>query len=513
MAQLLADPAGSGDGAAVIADRRRRLDRAELNGRVNRWVRLLRGRGLAAGDTVAIVLGNRVEAFELLLACLHGGLRAVPVNWHLTAPEIAFLLADSGSRAVVTDEPRLPVVAAALDGIDCPIRLVTGAADTDGFAGVEPLLAGCPAGEPDGQVCGSVMLYTSGTTGVPKGVVNGVFRQGEPLARVGRLLSYAGLVLGIPPTGRALLTGPWYHSAQLYFALLPLLRGCGLHIEERFDPERTLRLIDAESITVCHLVPTQFVRLLRLPEQVRGRFDGGSLRRVWHGGGPCGPEVKRRMIEWWGPVVVEYYAATEGGVVTMIEADEWLAKPGSVGRAIAPTRIHIAGPDGASLPPGAVGRVFFRRGAAHEFHYHGDPVKTRQAHLAPGVYTYGEVGYVDDDGYLFLTGRDSHTIVSGGVNIYPAEVEAALLGHDAVQDVAVLGIPDEEYGERVLAVVQLAGGLAATDAPATLEAHCRARLAGFKVPRLWRLVERLPRDETGKVRRDAVRALLQDANR
>ncbi|MFI7492574.1 AMP-binding protein [Micromonospora echinaurantiaca] len=526
MARLLDELVRDRAGEPALADRHRRLDWWALNDRVNRWLRVLRDRGLSAGDTVAVVVGNRVEVFEALLAGLHGGLRVVPVNWHLTAPELRHILTDSASRAVLVDAPRAGAVAAALRPGECPVRLLVGAAEPPvvaaeaptvaaeapavaaGFTAVEPLLAAADGAEPEGQVCGSVMLYTSGTTGAPKGVVNGVFRQGEPLAGVGRLLAYAGLVLKVPATGRALLVGPWYHSAQLYFALLPLLRGCELRIEERFDPERTLRLIDAESINLCHLVPTQFVRLLRLPEPVRRRFAGGSLRRVWHGGGPCGPEVKRRMIEWWGPVVVEYYAATEGGVVTLIEAEEWLARPGSVGRAVPPTRILVVGPDGAELPPGRVGRIFFRRGAAHEFHYHGDPAKTREAHLAPGVYTYGELGYLDDDGYLFLTGRHSQTIVSGGVNVYPAEVEAALLAHEAVQDVAVLGVPDEEFGERVCALVQLTGqGLAAADAPATLDRHCRTRLAGFKVPRVWRVVDRLPRDETGKLRREALRSL------
>jgi long-chain acyl-CoA synthetase len=502
--QLLAELAASRGTGRAVADERRTLDWAGLNSRVNQWVRVLRDGGLSTGDMIAIVTGNRVETFEVLLACLHTGVTVVPVNWHLVEPEIAYLLADSGSRAVLVDEVRAPTVARVLHGstVDCPVRMVTGSVDVHGFDAVEPVLARAGWDEPPGQCCGSVMLYTSGTTGAPKGVVNGVFRLGEPVARVGRLLSYAGLVLGIPAGSRGLLAGPWYHSAQLFFALLPMLRGCELLIRERFDPAETLRLIDDESVAVCHLVPTQFVRLLRLPGHVRRSFRGTSLRRVWHGGGPCAPEVKRRMIEWWGPVIVEYYAATEGGLVTLIEADEWLAKPGSVGKAIPPTRIHIAGPDGEELPPGCVGRVFFRRALAQDFRYHRAPEKTRAAHLGPGVYTYGELGYLDDDRYLFLTGREHHTIVSGGVNIYPAEIEAALLSHDAVQDAAVVGIPDEEYGERVLAVVELTGDrLAAADAPAVLERHCRTRLAGFKVPRSWRLVDRLPRDETGKLRR------------
>jgi long-chain acyl-CoA synthetase len=507
MAQLLSGLVAAGPDRPAVADQHRELDRAGLDRRVNRWVHLFRDSGLSPGDPVAVVSGNRVEVFEALLGCLHAGLVVVPVNRQLTAPEIGYQLADSGSRAVLVDPAHAGVVAGALasSGVDCPVRLVLAEAGRDGFRPVEPWLARLGDGEPDRQSCGSVMLYTSGTTGLPKGVVNGVFRRGEPLAQVDRLLGYAGRVLGVPAGCPALLVGPWYHSAQLYFALLPLLRGCPLLIRERFDPAGTLRLIDDRQVGVCHLVPTQFVRLLRLPGRVRSRFGGASLRRVWHGGGPCAPDVKRRMIDWWGPVVVEYYAATEGGVVTLIDTPEWLARPGSVGRAVPPTRVLVVGPDGAELPAGRVGRVFFRRGRAQDFHYHGDPGKTRAAHLAPGVYTYGELGHLDQDGYLFLTGREHHTIISGGVNIYPAEVEAALLAHRAVRDAAVVGVPDPEYGQRVLAVVQLAPGqLPATAAPAELERHCRTRLAGFKVPRRWQVVARLPRDETGKLRRDAL---------
>ncbi|KAA2265809.1 AMP-binding protein [Solihabitans fulvus] len=511
MALLLAEAARSRGGEAAIRDERRTLDWSGLNRAVNRWVALLRAIGLSTGDTVAVVSGNRVEVFELLLGCLHAGLTVVPVNWQLTAEEIAHLLADCGSRAVVVDEDRADVVAAAIDlsGVDGVSRLVTGRANVSGFRAVEPLVAEADDAEPPEQRCGSILLYTSGSTGTPKGVVNGAFRVAAPLTEVSRLLTYAAKVLGVPSDSRALLVGPWYHSAQLYFALLPLLRGCELLIRRRFEAEETLRLIDAERIGVCHLVPTQFVRLLRLPDEVRRRFGGGSLRRVWHGGGPCAPEVKRRMIDWWGPVVVEYYAATEGGVVTLIEAAEWLSKPGSVGRAVPPTRIHIAAPDGTELPVGAVGRVFFRRGRAQDFHYRRDPEQTSAAHLAPGVYTYGELGYVDEDGYLFLTGRAKQLIVSGGVNIHPMEVEAALLAHPAVRDVAVIGIPDEEFGERVLAVVQLCGGLIGdTEAAEVLARHCRERLAGFKVPRAWRVVERLPRDDAGKLRHNDVRRAL-----
>lgn len=506
MADLLAGMVRSRGHLTAVADEHRCLDWTALDRAVNRWIALLRGRGLSISDRVALVSHNRVEVFEILLACLHAGWTVVPINWHLTATEMAAILRDSACHAVIVDEDHAVVVSDALaeaGGAD-PVRLVLGATDHASFRAADPLLDAVGDDEPERQCCGSTLLYTSGSTGAPKGVVNGAFPLGAPLSDVDRLLAFGARVLNVPADASALLTGPWYHSAQLYFALLPLLRGCRLVIRRRFDAAETLRLLDEERIEVCHLVPTQFVRLLRLPAAVRAGFDGGSLRRVWHGGGPCAPAVKRRMIDWWGPILTEYYAATEGGVVTQVDSEQWLVRPGTVGRPVPPTRIHIAGPDGEALPAGTVGQVFLRRGPGQDFHYRGDRQLTRSVHLEPGVYTYGDLGYVDEDGYLFLTGRAQDVICSGGVNIHPAEVEAVLLAHPAVRDAAVLGVADEEFGERVLAVVELAGQVTVPE----LRRHCRTRLAGFKVPAQWRLVEELPRDETGKLRGDALRRTL-----
>jgi len=534
---LLAELVAAQPYRTALADHTGRTTVAELAERVRRWRALLATTGLSTGDTVALMLGNCREVYEAVLAGLHSGLRVVPVNWHLTAPEVGYLLADSGSRGLLVDPARVPVAAAAVARSPVPVRLVTGVVGRSGFRAVEPLLAatGPDATGPDatgsdaaGQECGELMLYTSGTTGEPKGVLNGLFRRGAPFARAGRLLDYSCRTLGVPRDGRVLLAGPWYHSAQLFFSLLPLLAGAGLVLTPRFDPAGVLDLIDEHGVTETHLVPTQFVRLLRLDPARRAGFSGRSLRRVWHGGGPCPPEVKAAMLDWWGPVLVEYYAATEGGVVTMIDAAQWRARPGSVGRAVPPNEVVIVGADGGPLPPGQPGRVFVRRPGTG-FRYHNAPAKTRAAHLAPGTFTYGEVGYLDRDGYLFLTGRAQDLIVSGGVNVYPAEVEAVLLAHPAVADAAVLGVPDQEYGERVVAVVELAPGAdkdtdaaggTAPDAPGgdrdealagALDAHCRATLAGFKVPRAYRIVAALPREATGKVRKDALRAAYQHA--
>ncbi|MBX7266875.1 AMP-binding protein [Micromonospora sp. Llam7] len=509
MAVLLRDLVGDA-GEPALRDAAGASDWPGLDARVNRWIRLLRAQGLRVGDTMAVVCGNRRETIEALLAAIHTGVTVVPVNWHLTAPEIAYLLTDSESRLVLTEPAYAAVVGEAVRSAAVPARqLVTGERDVADAGAVEPLLAVLADDEPEGQVCGSTMLYTSGTTGVPKGVRNGLFRTGAPFGRVERLLAYAGHALAVPARGAVLLVGPWYHSAQLFFALLPLLRGSRLVLHERFEPQAFLAAVAEHRITACHLVPTQFVRLLRLDAADRARGELGSLRVVWHGGGPCPVEVKRQMIEWWGPVVIEYYAATEAGVVTLIGAEEWLRRPGSVGRAVPPNEIAILGPDGAALPPGQTGRVFVRR-AGQTFEYHNAPAETRDAHLRPGVFTYGETGFLDDAGYLYLTGRTRDLIVSGGVNIYPAEVQAVLLTHPAVRDVAVTGEPDDEYGERVVAVVELdPRRLDPADATQVLDGFCRRSLAGFKVPRRWRFVAELPRDGTGKLRHDVLRELLR----
>lgn len=505
--------AARGSRPALVVDEHTTLSWSTLADRVNRWIWLLRGHGFGLGDQIACVTGNRAESFELLLACLHTGITLVPVNWHLTASEITHILTDSGSRAVLADPDSAAAVAdAATAAPDCTLRLVLGALPVGGLDAAGPLLAGCSTAEPPAQTCGATMLYTSGTTGAPKGVVNNLFTIGAPFGRVDRLIRYAQTVLDVPAGERVLLDGPWYHSSQLFFALLSLLQGSTLFVRGQFDPQETLRTIDREQITAVHLVPTQFVRLLRVDPQQRQQFCGASLRRVWHGGGPCPVPVKHEMIKWWGPVLLEYYGATEGGAVTLIDSTAWLGRPGSVGRAVPGCELLVVDNDGRPVAPGVRGRVFVRRAQGSRFRYHNAPQKTRGTYLGEDTFTFGEIGHVDEDGYLFLTGRAQDLVVSGGVNVYPAEVEAVLLTHPRVQDAAVIGVPDDEFGERVAAVVALASGERLGGAlERSLDAHCRRSLAGFKVPRLYAFVPDLPREPTGKLRKHVLQAQFTGA--
>ncbi len=507
MPTLLTDPIARHGDAVALTDEHGTTSWREFGDRVDRWCHALRGAGLRPGDRVAVVLGNRSETYAVVLGCLHAGLVLVPVNWHLTAPEIAHVVVDSGAAALVVDPAHAAVAADAVTGIDgCATRLVLGACGMHGFAAVDPVLAAVPSGPLPDEVCGATMLYTSGTTGAPKGVDNGLFRAGAPLSRVARTAAYARIALGVPADDTVLLDGPWFHSSQLFFSLLPLLLGSRLVIRPRFDAAATLAVIDAEQIGAAHLVPTQLVRLLRLSAEQRAGFSGASLTQVWHGSGPCPLDVKYAMIDWWGPVLTEYYGATEGGAVSLIGSAEWLAHPGSVGRALPGSELLVVDDAGAPVPPGVRGRVFVRRRGRPTFRYHNAPGTTADAHLAPDTFTFGELGRLDADGYLYLDGRAKEIIITGGVNVYPAEVEAVLTAHPAVADAAVLGVPDHEFGERVVAVIETVDGLPID--PAGLDAHCRTALAGFKVPRAYHLVPALPREPTGKLRRAALAPLL-----
>ena len=363
------------------------------------------------------------------------------------------------------------------------------------------VLAAASPEEPADQASGTYMFYTSGTTGRPKGVRSTAFAVGMPVSVHASLLAGLAGMLHIPDGGVCLVNAPLYHGGPFLFSMLPAYRGASLVMRRRFDAEEMLRLIDEYGVTTAYAVPTHFVRLLRLPDEVKAAFDGSSLRGVFHTGAPCAPEVKRQMLEWWGPVVHELYSATEtGGLGCFVTGDDWLTRPGTVGRPLPVVAIEIVGDDGEVLPAGEVGTVYVRNLIGGDFAYHGAPEKTAEAHRAPGLMTVGDVGYLDDDGYLFLCDRKIDMIISGGVNIYPAEIEAVLINHPAVLDAAVFGIPHDEFGEEVKAVVQLAPGQTpSAGLAADITAYAREHLGGYKVPRSIDFTDEFPRTETGKL--------------
>jgi long-chain acyl-CoA synthetase len=486
------------DRLAVISQAGQRTF-AELNGRANQVLRALRSREVEPGSTIALVCSNRPEFVEVYEAVLRGGMRLTAINWHLNADEISYIVDDSDAAALVGDV-RFADVLAEVGAAAAPsvVKLAVGGA-IDGFDSYEDALADEPAHDIDDPRPGTMMLYTSGTTGRPKGVRRAI----EKPPGLYRLYSKMGTAAG--ENERSLCTGPLYHAAPLTISLTaPLAAGSGVVLMDGWSPEETLQLVDEYRISTTHLVPTMFHRLLGLPDDVKQRYDISSLRLVVHGAAPCPVAVKQRMIEWFGPIIEEYYAATEGGG-TYVTAKEWLERPGTVGKAGAGQEVVVRDADGNDAPPGTVGMVWLRRSKDEPFEYHRDAEKTANTHDGD-FFTLGDMGWMDSDGYLFLSGRTAELIISGGVNIYPAEIEAVLHEHEAVADAACVGIPDEEWGEAVKAVVELRDGFTASaELERELIDFTRARLAHFKCPRSVDFVDDLPRFETGKIYRRLVR--------
>ncbi len=490
---------------AALIDEQGETTWRELNDNVNRLIRVLRDAGLGTGSTVGILMSNRREYFEVLAACAHASMTAVPINWHCVAEEVEYVLDNSDAEALLTDDRFVELAAQASSGLDrLRMRVVVGKANNaasvqGGFLAYEEVLANADDDEPEDQGEGDVMFFTSGTTGRPKGVRRLSPPGGSLEQSRLRSMGFSAL-LGVPQARTTLLCGPLYHSAQWAFSYLPLGVGSTVVMRHKFVSEEVLELIDRYRITSVHLVPTQFIRLLRVDDETRDAFDGSSLELVMHGAAPCPPGVKRRMIEWWGPVVAEYYGGTEGAVISIIRSDEWLERPGSVGKPLPIVEVTVIAEDGRPADTGQPGQIYVRNQMAPDFKYHKEPGKTEEAHLGPGVFTMGDIGYLDEDGYLFLTDRKIDMIISGGVNIYPAEIEMTLGDHPAVRDVAVIGVPDEEYGEQVKAVVELNDGFDPSETTvAELIAHCRKHLAGYKAPKTIDFDATLPRHPTGKL--------------
>ncbi len=500
--------AARGDELALVDDEGVR-SWAQLDSRVNRLVHAFRGAGLGQGDTISVVAGNRNEWFEVALACSHAGIVYVPVNWHLVATEMAHIIEDSGSSAVLAGHHFTDVVAEALvDPRSSAVELAIaiGAPGDDRFTDFETFLGSGSDAEPAEQAFGGPMFYTSGTTGHPRGV-RGSLASAEPDTppEVWQLVA-GGFTNLMTLPGTAVLCGPFYHSAQWAFSFLPMVGGSAVVMQHRYDSAGVLDLIDTHGGTSIHLVPTQMKRLLDLDEDRRTAFNGSSLEIVFHGAAPCPPVVKRGLIDWWGPKIVEYYGSTEGSIITMIDSLEWLERGGSVGKPMPNMEILVLGDDGESKPTGDEGTLYFRSAMGMDFEYHNAPEKTAEAHRGPGVFTTGDVGYLDEDGYLWLSDRKIDMIISGGVNVYPAEIEGVIGGHPDVADVAVIGVPNEEFGEEVKALVVPGEGVdPAGDLAARLTVLCREQLAGFKVPRSVEFRESLPRTGTGKVQKRLLR--------
>jgi long-chain acyl-CoA synthetase len=463
----------------------------ELNAEANRLARALRRAGVGPGDGVAAMISNRAEYAATYLAALRTGTRFTPVNWHLTADEAGYIVDDCEARAFLADARFAPVAAEAARGAPAAeLRLAVGG-PVDGFEPYDEVVAAEDGADIEDPVLGRAMLYTSGTTGRPKGVHR---TDNQRIAR--RTMPATGYV---PGESLHLCTGPLYHSAPFAFSLAgPLMAGVGTLLMDGWSAPETLRLVAEHGITHSHMVPTMFLRLLALPEDERAAADVSSLRLVIHGAAPCPVAVKQAMIDWWGPVLLEYYAATEGSG-TFVTSDVWLTRPGTVGKPHHPDHVRIVGDDGAEVGPGEVGTIYLRAPDVGRFSYFKDADKTAGSYRGDH-FTMGDVGYLDEDGYLFLTDRSAHLIISGGVNIYPAEVEQVLWPHPAVADVAVIGVPDDEWGESVLAVVQLRPDVEPSgELAAALIGHCRDHLAHFKCPRRVDFVDELPRTDAGKL--------------
>jgi len=486
------------DKPAIVMTSGRVTTYGELDSRSGRLARALADLGLEQGDVVAMLSDNAPEALELYWAALRSGLYITAVNYNLAPEEAAYIIDDSDAKVVFVAASLASIATKVVDQTPQVRHRFAFGGEVEGHGSYEDLIESAAEPLPPGAR-GSDMLYSSGTTGRPKGVKPpflgiAVDQPGDPLTAM------TGAFFGLNPSDVYLTSAPIYHAAPLRWSGVVHAHGGTVVMMERFNAEESLRAIQEHQVTVLQMVPTMFVRLLQLPEAVRSSYDHSTLRLAIHAAAPCPPEVKQAMIDWWGPILVEYYGSTEGNGLTVISSPEWLAKRGSVGKsALGP--VHICDDDGVELPAGEVGTVYFERDFL-PFAYHKDPEKTRAAqHPEHPTWTaVGDLGYVDEDGYLFLTDRKAFMIISGGVNIYPQEIENVLTPHPAVYDVAVIGVPDPEFGEQVKAVVQLRPGHEPGEALATeLIDYVRERIAHYKAPRSVDFVDSLPRTPTGKL--------------
>ncbi|MGY8973442.1 MAG: acyl-CoA synthetase [Sphingomonadales bacterium] len=493
--------------AMIMAGSGQTVTFAEMDAYANRFAQLLRARGLKRGDHFAVLMENNVHYLQVVWGSQRAGTMMVPISTRLTAPEICYILKDAGAKFLLTSTR----YAEAIEGIrdecaDLPLLIVDGEGEED----YEAALAAQPAEPIPDQAPGQYMLYSSGTTGRPKGVKPAPPEDDDILA-TNPLMGLAVMGAGMPADGSMvyLSPAPLYHAAPIGWCTTAQRLGGTVVVMEKFDPEHALETIEKYKITDSQWVPTHFVRMLKLDPEVRTRYDLSSHQRALHAAAPCPVPIKREMIEWWGPIINEYYAGSEGVGMTLIKAEDWLTHPGSVGKAIHGT-LHVCDAEGEEVPAGQDGLLYFENDLIPT--YHNDPEKTREAMHPKGWMTLGDIGHLDADGFLYLTDRKSHMIISGGVNIYPQEIENLLVTHDKVMDAAVIGAPCPDFGEKVVAVVQ---PIDMAEAGEALEAELRDFLAPslskIKMPKLFDFRAQLPREANGKLYKRELRDEFQKA--
>src|SRR6266481_3092996 len=487
----------------ISGDRKRSF--AEVANRVARMAGGFERLGVGQGDSVCILMRNDIAFIEAAYAAMRLGAYGVPINWHFKPEEINYVLKDSGTSVLVGHADMLHALRGSIPSgvtvlsVPTPPEILANysidpdhlaapdfATDLESWLARQPLYDGPALPQP------ANMIYTSGTTGHPKGV-----RRRAPTPEQSAAMdAVRGMIYGMRPAIRALLPGPLYHSAPNSFGLRAGRLGGALVLMPRFDPEEFLRLVQEHRIDTIFMVPTMFIRLLKLPEQVRKKYDTSSLRHIVHAAAPCPAEAKRAMIEWWGPVIYEYYGSTESSALTFANSDDALRKPGTVGRILDGVELRFLGENGDCLPQGEIGEIYSRVADNPDFTYHNKPEKRAEIER-DGFITSGDVGYIDEDGYVFICDRKRDMVISGGVNIYPAEIEAALQAVPGVHDCAVFGIPDEEFGEALMAVVEPQAGV--TLDIADIRAQLKTSLADYKVPKHVEIQANLPREDPGKI--------------
>ncbi len=482
---------------ALVDPQGREWTRGELLAKANQIAHGLRALGLEKGDCVAMVMENCAEFYQINLAITQIGMYMTPINNHLTGPEAAYIIEDSGAKVFFGSECFTDTCQTARKQLDFPTERCFSVGNVEGFQPIAQLVDGQPSGMPEDRAAGQVMNYTSGTTGKPKGVKRGLAPISPDLIAT-LTTAFLGMFDLEPEADNVHICGsPLYHTAVLVFSSSSLHMGHAVVLMEKWLPEDMLKLIEKHRVTHSHMVPTQFHRLLKLDESVRSKYDVSSLRAMIHAAAPCPIETKWKMLDWWGDTIYEYYAATEGGG-SLVKPQEWRKYPGTVGKAWPSSDIKIYDDEGNELGPGQIGTVYMLLGTAN-FEYKDAKKKTRDNRIGD-YFTVGDIGELNERGYLFLRDRKTDMIISGGANIYPAEIEAELIQHPKVADVAVFGIPNDDWGEEIKAVIQPIDDVESGEAlSAEIFTWCRERLAKMKTPRTIDYADELPRDPNGKL--------------